>query len=847
MVGECKIPNAHVRLCWDLHKMALNQMAEFKLLADQNFQWVREVLEEAKKTMATPDLQLLPKTPGQKRSRRAARKRNSKLSIAKEEDHSGGSNKSTRATRASNRNATKGSSGRCGKRSVDSPTTEQAVCMSLSAVAMAAASPRLSPANRLPNSPSRPIPGFHDLSVKAKAQAFQHHTSGLSAVARTQGASSPHHKPRSLGPQGSPEQPDVKKVRRSTRSGDRTPPSQTDPTSPDEVGGEPAVCEVIQEEEPEHCVRGSERRSTRLSSRMSVSRRRSSMVLAAAKALLLNKHRPHLTSDLEELPVQKTRSRLKVNKVLIATPDKRGVTGVNTPTMSRVTAADDATAAARRTTRSMIRTQTPQKTPRAQRAPVDMSDGRAGGKRGTPSEALDESLPKRRKPNSNTSPHASGPASRVTKPLRVPIPAASFLNNQKKLCNQGTPTQQQSSNAFSFIPRVSPKKTSSREETMEQKRRELEAKEKKAENLLQLRNQQLQDRAEEQRRRREERQQLAAQRRQQQLSKERENMRDMTQRLEARKNKEALLEEKQQVELEKKKLREKKLLQASELRKQEEEARTMKQQEMEKEQRKQEAALAVKREQEEQERQRRLAEQLKVAEERQAQAERERQAEAARLRRLEEEQRRQEQARRKEKEERERKERAERERQELERIKERERLRPKEAEPGADKREEEIVCVAQVPAALPTHQAPITNNKPVTTSQPHPAMNRTFEKDSSADNNNCETYDITPVRKVYKAGTAENYDITDLHSDDSTDDETQPRKRIPDWAVGNKFKIQIINQHYHPPDLDAIFDEIEPLDLSKLFSKYKPRFHKRTSSQFWTTPMYKPSGAPMDS
>ena len=48
-------------------------------------------------------------------------------------------------------------------------------------------------------------------------------------------------------------------------------------------------------------------------------------------------------------------------------------------------------------------------------------------------------------------------------------------------------------------------------------------------------------------------------------------------------------------------------------------------------------------------------------------------------------------------------------------------------------------------------------------------------------------YELTPVaKKVYKSKSAngENYDISDLNSEDSTDEEDKPRKRIPSWAEG---------------------------------------------------------------
>ena len=48
------------------------------------------------------------------------------------------------------------------------------------------------------------------------------------------------------------------------------------------------------------------------------------------------------------------------------------------------------------------------------------------------------------------------------------------------------------------------------------------------------------------------------------------------------------------------------------------------------------------------------------------------------------------------------------------------------------------------------------------------------------------SYDITP-RKPKAVSTAENYNIADLHSDDETDDEDDPRKVIPQWAQGKSL------------------------------------------------------------
>jgi hypothetical protein len=62
------------------------------------------------------------------------------------------------------------------------------------------------------------------------------------------------------------------------------------------------------------------------------------------------------------------------------------------------------------------------------------------------------------------------------------------------------------------------------------------------------------------------------------------------------------------------------------------------------------------------------------------------------------------------------------------------------------------------------------------------------------------SYDITPTRtkpvKKKTNNTAENYNINDLQSDDSTDDEDAPRKRIPEWATGKTQEIVP-----HPADM----------------------------------------------
>lgn len=75
---------------------------------------------------------------------------------------------------------------------------------------------------------------------------------------------------------------------------------------------------------------------------------------------------------------------------------------------------------------------------------------------------------------------------------------------------------------------------------------------------------------------------------------------------------------------------------------------------------------------------------------------------------------------------------------------------------------------------------------PLNTTYSKPAQNSTVQKSEEV-----QSYEMTPVaekKKPTKSKSAEDYDINDLRSDDSTDDECAPKKKIPNWAGGiNKY------------------------------------------------------------
>ncbi|XP_059192115.1 inner centromere protein isoform X2 [Centropristis striata] len=100
-----------------------------------------------------------------------------------------------------------------------------------------------------------------------------------------------------------------------------------------------------------------------------------------------------------------------------------------------------------------------------------------------------------------------------------------------------------------------------------------------------------------------------------------------------------------------------------------------------------------------------------------------------------------------------------------------------------------------------------------------------------------QSYSITPKggNRPIMPKSAEDYGM-DQNSDDSTDDESAPRKPIPSWAEGHNLQQIIMKQYFSPPDLDSFFGTIEPPKLENIFYKSKPRYFKRTSSAVWHSP-----------
>lgn len=108
----------------------------------------------------------------------------------------------------------------------------------------------------------------------------------------------------------------------------------------------------------------------------------------------------------------------------------------------------------------------------------------------------------------------------------------------------------------------------------------------------------------------------------------------------------------------------------------------------------------------------------------------------------------------------------------------------------------------------------------------------------------------------------DNYDIADMRSDDSTDDDSRPKKTIPSWArskpswffsyasytnsifvfvrvSGANLKGVLAYQAREFIDTDEIFPPealLKDPNLNEIFKIKRARFNKRTSSAVWKTP-----------
>ncbi|XP_075693781.1 inner centromere protein [Rhinoderma darwinii] len=428
-----------------------------------------------------------------------------------------------------------------------------------------------------------------------------------------------------------------------------------------------------------------------------------------------------------------------------------------------------------------------------------------------------------------------------SKVVRPPPHMRSFLHTvQKNQLLMMTPGSiGKSLIAKSFIKRNTPLK-----DPKEKERQRQEALRKKEEAELQ-RKQKIEEgkkrKQEELKLRREERLRKVLQARERVEQLEEEKKKKMEQKIaQIDEKSEKVKEDRMAEEKAKKKITAKKQEEVESRRRQDEDVRKLKAKQQDEEERsRHQELLQKKREEEELERQRKLAEAKKLADMRQAELEREKQLAAEKeqerlraekerehlereralqLQRALERAAQEKEQQRREAEECKRKEQKEMLEQELqERLhKELESKKLKELEARRLREEQEKIAKEKLAAVGA------------------PGLNVTVDIQNSPA---CQSYEMTP--KGYKPSAvkinADDYGM-DLNSDDSTDDESKPRKPIPAWASGTQLGQAMCQQYYHPIDVDTFYGPIDSPKLEDLFYKSKPRYYKRTSSAVWHSP-----------
>ncbi|KAF1468126.1 Inner centromere protein, partial [Eudyptula minor novaehollandiae] len=411
-------------------------------------------------------------------------------------------------------------------------------------------------------------------------------------------------------------------------------------------------------------------------------------------------------------------------------------------------------------------------------------------------------------PPRRKTPSPTFPASKVVRPFKT------FLHTVQKNQLLMTPSSVGRNGVIkSFIRYNTPLQS----DPKEKERQKLETLRKKQE-AEQLRKQKLEEekkrRLEEAKLKREERLRKVLQARERAEQIEEERKRRIEQKIALFDEKtEKVREERLAEEKIKKKAAAKKMEEAEARRRHDEEARKQKALQQEEEERRHKE-LMQKRKEEEQERAR------KIAEQRQAEQEREKQLAAER-----ELERKKEQERIQAEKLREQQEKAARLQKEV--LAAKEQLRKEMEKKEQEQRLAEVKRQEQEQKKLPEEQKAkdIAQTQHLENKENSPA---------------CNSYQMTPqARKEPKPPmiNPNNYGL-DLNSDDSTDDESQPRKPVPAWATGIQLSQAVVRQYYNPPNVDALFGVIASPKLEDIFYKSKPRYFKRTSSAVWNSPPF---------
>ncbi len=109
--------------------------------------------------------------------------------------------------------------------------------------------------------------------------------------------------------------------------------------------------------------------------------------------------------------------------------------------------------------------------------------------------------------------------------------------------------------------------------------------------------------------------------------------------------------------------------------------------------------------------------------------------------------------------------------------------------------------------------------------------------DRQKSSQNFESYEPTPLQPP-RLKNIDNYDVSDLKTDDDTDDDEEPSKPIPQWAREPYLSEKSQNQCTMMVNFTKLFKAScnNEIILENIFRTKRKKFNERSSSANWTTP-----------
>ncbi|XP_050423080.1 inner centromere protein A-like isoform X2 [Adelges cooleyi] len=94
------------------------------------------------------------------------------------------------------------------------------------------------------------------------------------------------------------------------------------------------------------------------------------------------------------------------------------------------------------------------------------------------------------------------------------------------------------------------------------------------------------------------------------------------------------------------------------------------------------------------------------------------------------------------------------------------------------------------------------------------------------------------INQIKKLVTSDDYGLNDISARDSSEDESGPKKPVPDWAKrGNRKVVLELQYHIDSKSRDLFFDCPKQFSLKEMFKGWNIRDRQRTSSAVWNTPI----------